>query len=368
MTSSDKPPVETAEEGQLVPPGLQQLPHQGYHQVQQQHHQPLPQRQQQNDQPLMPSTERLPDAHPVAQSGTTSSEMHSNSQLASANTPPAPSEMKNSLAGMSTATGEPTLQNVRQPPTQPIQNTSGTQRKSGPRNNGTGYERKIGRGTSWRRDHERLEEEDYTVRGRGRGSAPARGRGHFHREFEPREPYRRDYDRRPLPMDTRPQYPADPYYDPRGSYAPPFDARRDYPTDPSRYFDDYRRGYDPRDLPPPSAPVDSRPYDRGMPRGRASSEYGRPYSRPRDPHDGPREGPRDLRDVPRDPRDAPRDPRDPVRDPRDDFRADPRISPSVPRYSDEGIQYDTCLISKAEILEDSTMRGCCLHPIGEEIH
>jgi hypothetical protein len=57
-----------------------------------------------------------------------------------------------------------------------------------------------------------------------------------------------------------------------------------------------------------------------------------------------------------------------VRDPRDDFRADPRISPSVPRYGDEGSQYDINLISKAEILEESTMRGCCLHPIGEEIH
>ena len=58
-------------------------------------------------------------------------------------------------------------------------------RRSGPRSEVTaGYERKIGRGTSWRRDHEARTEGDYTVRGRGRGAPPGRGggRGQYHRD------------------------------------------------------------------------------------------------------------------------------------------------------------------------------------------
>lgn len=194
-----------------------------------------------------------------------------------------------------------------------------------------GYERKIGRGTSWRRDHDSRDEQDYTVRGRGR--VPLRnggGRG-YHREgersfSESRDyfDYRgrdREYDRRPPPVD--PRYPPDPYYESSRAYPPAYDHRRDYPPHhpadmpPTRYYDDYRRGYDPRDLPPPASShsppgLDPRrpPYDRDDP------EYGRPY--------------------------PPRS-----RDPRDDYRMDPRGPPSergppLPpqdregRYIDEG--------------------------------
>jgi hypothetical protein len=232
-------------------------------------------------------------------------------------------------------------------------------RRSGPRSEGiAGYERKIGRGTSWRRDHEARTEGDYTVRGRGRGAPPVRGSGRggqYHREHDARDyPHRRDYDRRPPPpspplppapashhhshpsLDPRgpPYPPPDPYYDSREAYPSPphYDSRREYPPESAaRYFDDYRRGgYDPRDVPPPPPPpppsaaagppqsLDSRrPYDRGPLPGREdSSEYGRPYTRPRDPRD----------DYPRD-----FDPRLPP---------DPRISPRDvrldPRYIDEG--------------------------------
>lgn len=209
-----------------------------------------------------------------------------------------------------------------------------------PRDEKDGYERKIGRGTSWRRDHETLDTEEYYARGRGRG-ASTRGRpGYHYRDFESRDyPYRREYDRRlspPPPSSAsashhshlsleprgRPYLPHDPYYDSsRGLDAYPYDTRRDYPPEPSRYFEDYRRGYDPRDGPPPPLPLPSssepveprRPYDRGPYPGREDPYY----SRPGDPRDDYRP---DQRIPSREP--LPPDPRDP--------RADPR-------YRDEGI-------------------------------
>src|SRR5262249_39836578 len=145
-----------------------------------------------------------------------------------------------------------------------------------PRSEKDGYERRIGRGTSWRRDHDDLVEKDYPVRGRGRGSPSTRGRGRdFHRDYDTRDyPYRRDYDRRPPPPDANapphhaldsrgpPPYPLpDPFYEPRGVYAPSpphfYDARRDYPPEFSRFYDDYRRGDDSRDVAPPP-PADPR--------------------------------------------------------------------------------------------------------------
>lgn len=216
------------------------------------------------------------------------------------------------------------------------QDTSDVARRNDPRTEDarSGYERKIGRGTSWRRDHDTLGEEEYTMRGRGRGGGPPyRGRGHRYRDYESRDyPYRRDYDRPPPghPADPRgPPYPADdPYYDSRGNYPPPlYDSRRDYPPDaPARYHEDYRRGYDSRDFaPPPPVPIHSamdsrRPYDRGPIPGRGAdpSMYDRPYARSRDPRD-------DFRGDPRAPRDEP---------PR--FPADLR-PPGDPRFMDEGI-------------------------------
>jgi len=195
----------------------------------------------------------------------------------------------------------------------------------------SGYERKIGRGTSWRRDHDTLGEQEYTVRGRGRGRGHTyRGRARYP-HYESRDyPDRRDYDR-PAPghpTDPRgPAYPPDnPYYDPRGSYPPPvYDSRRDYPPDVSaRYHEDYRRGYDSREFipPPPTSirpPMDSRrPYERGPIPGRGDDpvDYDRPYPRPRDPRD-------DFRGDPRVPRDEtlgfPPDTR-PSRDARSDAR------------------------------------------------
>jgi hypothetical protein len=262
----------------------------------------------------------------------------------------AASEKKKSLNDklLNPTTGESTAQDAKKSlntTTNHPQNTSDLPRRSGPRAEGArlekdGYERKIGRGTSWRRDHEALVEEDYSVRGRGRGAPSTRGRGHY-RDYDSRDyPYRRDYDRRPPPppppphhsLDPRgpPYPPPDPYYDSRGSFPSPplYDNRRDYPPEP-RYFDDYRRGYDPRDGPPPPPlppqPLEPRrPFDRGPFPGREDpSDYGRPYSRPRDPRDEFRGDPR----MPRDPEPRlPPDPRIPPRDERPD-----------PRYLDEGI-------------------------------
>ena len=232
------------------------------------------------------STEKQPDMNPVG---------------ISAETPqPTSSEIKNSLGDKSVPTGESikhaqdaqnSLNTAAAAPT----TTSDLPRRSGPRNEvNDGYERKIGRGTSWRRDHEARAEGDYTVRGRGRGGSQSSrgsggsGRGRYHPDYDSRDyPYRRDYDRRPplpspppppppLPpgpasssahhpsLDPRsaPYTPPDPYYDSRGTYPSPplYDTRRDYPPDPAatRYYDDYRRGgYDPRDghpLPPPPLP------------------------------------------------------------------------------------------------------------------
>ena len=212
-----------------------------------------------------------------------------------------------------------------------------------------GYERKIGRGTSWRRDHDTLNEQDYTVRGRGRGRAgghpqhhhsSTRGRGRRDENYDSRDynnnSYRRDpYDRRPPPPTPPPPPPPpshahvasafppspDPYYEsPRvGAYpSPAYDARRDYPPPsfhpsdappPARYYEDYRRGgYDARDIPPPPLPpnsshlptpptVDSRrPYDRGVVPGRDDpADYGRGYPpRSRDPRDDYPPMPRDV--------------------------------------------------------------------------
>lgn len=308
------------------------------------------------------STEKQPDMNPVGASAETSQ--------------PNSSEIKNSLGDKSVPTGE--SNNHGQDAHNPLNTITATPstasdlppRRSGPRNEVIdGYERKIGRGTSWRRDHEARAEGDYTVRGRGRGGSLSSrggggGRGRFHQDYDSRDyPYRRDYDRRPplpsppppppppLPpghpgstahhhpsLDPRsaPYPPPDPYYDSRGTYPSPplYDTRRDYQHDPAttRYYDDYRRGgYDPRDgppVPPPSLPpttatppqaLDSRrPYDRGPPPGRDDpSDYGRPYSRPRDPRD----------DYP--PRDI--DSRLPP-----DHRMSPRDARSDPRYIDEG--------------------------------
>ena len=201
-----------------------------------------------------------------------------------------------------------------------------------------GYERRIGRGTSWRRDHHDLMEQTYPMRGRGRGSPPTRGRGRdFHRDYDTRDyPYRREFDRRPPPpdaiapthhaLDSRgpPAYPLpDPFYEPRGGYplSPQrfYDTRRDFPPEHSRYYDDYRRGDDLRDLPPRPPADPGRPYDRGLTERGDPSDYGRPYPRPRDLRD----------DYPRITRDRlPPDPRGPPRDPHPD-----------PRYIDEGRRY-----------------------------
>ena len=307
------------------------------------------------------STEKQPDVNPVG----TSAEI----------TQPTSSEIKNSLGDKSVPTGESinhaqdaqnSLNTAAAPTTSDL-----PPRRAGPRNEvNDGYERKIGRGTSWRRDHEARVEGDYTVRGRGRGGSLSSrgsgggGRGRYHQDYDSRDyPFRRDYDRRPplpspppppppLPpgpasssthhpsLDPRsaPYPPPDPYYDSRGTYPSPplYDTRRDYPPDPAttRYYDDYRRGgYDPRDgppiapTPPPPPPpatatppqaLDSRrPYDRGPLPGRDEpSDYGRTYSRPRDPVDYP---PRDI------------DPRLPP-----DHRMSPRGVRPDPRYIDEG--------------------------------
>jgi hypothetical protein len=233
-------------------------------------------------------------------------------------------------------------------------NSSDLSRRSGPRTEGLrndkeGSERKIGRGTSWRRDHDAHRDQEYPVRGRGRGaSSRSRGYRNNHSDYDSRDYYnRRGNDRRtPYPprpppppplsnlspsathpsLDPRgpPYPPSDPYYDSRGTYPPSspiYDARRDYPPDPARFFDDYHRGgYDPRDVPPslPRAPPSplplpnqalesGRPYERAPLPGRDDlSEYGRSYSRPRDPRDDYRGDPRDA-----DPRFPPRDVRDP---------------------------------------------------------
>jgi hypothetical protein len=238
------------------------------------------------------------------------------------------------------------------------QDSSDLSHRSGPRTEGLrndskeGFERKIGRGTSWRRDHDARGDKEYTVRGRGRGaSSRSRGYRNNHFDYDSRDYYnnRRGNDRRapyqprpppphspsnlpPAPahpsLDPRgpPYPPPDPYYDSRGTYPSPtiYDARRDYPPDPARYFDDYHRGgggYDPRDVPPPlprapPSPIpppnqtleSGRPYDRIPLLGRDDpSDYGRSYARPRDPRD-------DYRGDPRE--------------------ADPRLPP---RYMDEGI-------------------------------
>jgi hypothetical protein len=172
-----------------------------------------------------------------------------------------------------------------------------------------GYERRIGRGRSWRRESDTYEQ-DYIPRGRGRGY---RGRGipRDHDNGGGREYYGsfrgrgREYDRRPPPMETR--YPPESFYEsPRAYPSPAYDTRRDYPphppaseTPPTRYYDDYRRGgYEPRELPPPLLPaasshlptsprMESRrpPYDR-IPPEREDPEYRRPYPpRPGDQRD-----------------------------------------------------------------------------------
>lgn len=224
------------------------------------------------------------------------------------------------------------------------QDSSDISRSNDPRSDAAGlaqyggYERKIGRGTSWRRDHDSLSEDDYTVRGRGRGGGPPyRGRGHRYRDHELRDyPYSRDYDRPPLgyPADPR-DYPYgadgrsdDHDYDSRRDYPPPvYNYRRDYPPDPAaRYHEDYRRRYDPGDfVSSPAAirpPIDSRrPYDRApvSERGADFSDYDRPYSRSRDDYRGDPRGPREM--LPR----LPLDHR-----PSRDIRTDSR-------YMDEGI-------------------------------
>jgi len=235
-------------------------------------------------------------------------------------------------------------------PSHPQNSSDLSRNRSGPRpeglrNDKEGSERKIGRGTSWRRDHDARGDQEYTPRGRGRGaSSRSRGYRNNHSDYDSRDYYsRRGNDRRatypPRPppppplsnlspsaphasLDPRgpPYQPPDPYYDSRGAYPPSppiYDARRDYPTDPARYFDDYHRGgYDPRDvppqlpraapspLPPPNQAIESgRPYDRVPLPGRDDpSEYGRSYSRPRDPRDEYRGDPRDADPRVRDPR------------------------------------------------------------------
>jgi hypothetical protein len=338
-TSTEQIPGDTIEEGQILP-----------------QHKRLQEQQQRlrTDHPLNPTQHfSLMDAQSnpnnasavnrnVAQTGNPSSELHNDGPVASTSDMTT-SEAKTSLSDITllATTGESSAQSALNStaPTH-LQDTSVLPRRTGPRSDfrpeKEGYERKIGRGTSWRRDHETLVEEDYALRGRGRGSgsgAPSRGgRGNYYRDQDARGYYRRDFDRQ-SPMDQREAYPPDPYYDSRGAYPPPiYDTRRDYPPE-SRYFDDYRR-YDPRDVPPPShlppaplPPVDSRrPYDRGPPGRDDPSDYGRPYSRPRDPRD-------DFRGDPRLPRDA--DPRYP---PESRALRDPRVDPrDDPRFIDEGI-------------------------------
>lgn len=170
-----------------------------------------------------------------------------------------------------------------------------------------GYERHIGRGISWRREHNEGDSYSYP-RGRGRGGPPPPGRGRggaYHRDSSRSSsgdyPYRRDYEHRPAPprgaspphpASTRP-YPApDIYFESGGAYTaspPRYESSGRYPAD-AGYYDDYRRAYDPRGPPPPSAPpahspsahLDSRrsydAYDR-------RSEYERTYPRSRDARD-----------------------------------------------------------------------------------
>lgn len=374
--SSDQKPKESGQGGQALPHQKLQL--------------------QQNDLPPVPSTEQLslmdprqpnnyvssainqgvPQLGANALSSSLSADKKPDSSMSSATADQhqhsTSSEMKNSIGDNSSlvpATGDAMVQDAQKSVNSAATNATASDllRGSGPRGEGLrtgkeGYERRIGRGTSWRRDHEALEQEDYTVRGRGRGAPPGRGRGYYnYRDYEsPREyPFHRDYDRRPPPppplgsgyhrhthpLDSRgpPYPPPDPYYESRGTFSPPpmaYETRRDYPPDSARYSDDYRRrSYDPRDVPPsvpplaapPSPPLPAqspgldsrRSYERGpIPGGRGEdlSGYGRSYSRPRDPREDYRGG----------------DPRDP------DHRLppDPRISSRPePRYIDEGISF-----------------------------
>ena len=199
----------------------------------------------------------------------------------------------------------------------------------GTRGHPNGYERKIGRGTSWRRDHESMDRDDYSFRGhphlqrgragdyeeptfRGRGRGSFRGRrssGSFHRDSgDYGRPPPREYERRPPPAGYPPG--GDPYYEGRGAYpSPGYDLRREYPPEAGGrgYFDDYAR-YDPRDPsrgPPPTAipPEDrGRFYDRGPPPPAAREDEYAHYSRvPRvDPRDDYRGPPPETARYPRD--------------------------------------------------------------------
>lgn len=290
-----------------------------------------------------------PSYNPLA--GSTSSEIHSALPLAARIDMTSPSTGDtNSLARRSLPDNvadfslDPANTEKRDPAARP-QDSSDISSRNDPRSEAVGleqyggYERKIGRGTSWRRDHDSLAEEDYTVRGRGRGGGPPyRGRGHRYRDNELRDyPYSRDYERPPLGYTADPRdYPYgadgrsnDNGYDSRRDYPPPvYNYRRDYPPDSAaRYPEEYRRRYDPEDFVPSSAairpPIDSRrPYDRASVSGRGAdfSDYDRPYSRSRDDYRGDPRGPREM--LPRHPLDH-----RPLRDIRTDSR-----------YIDEGIK------------------------------
>lgn len=281
--------------------------------------------------------------------GTTSSELHSSLPLAARIDMTTPStgtlarrSLPDNVSELSTSSALDAASAEKGDSAARSHDASDLSRKNDPRSEAvgleqSGYERKIGRGTSWRRDHNSLSEEDYTVRGRGRGAGPPyRGRGHRYRDDEVRDyRYDRDYDRSPIgyPADSRgPPYGADgrshePGYDSRRDYPPHvYNYRRDCPPDvAARYYDDYRRGYDPGDFAPAPAirpPIDSRRlYDRGPVSGRGAdfSDYDRSYSRSRDDYHGDPRGPREV--IPRLPLDH--------RPPRD-IRTDSR-------YIDEGI-------------------------------
>ena len=95
--------------------------------------------------------------------------------------PPPSSEIKNnSLGDKSVPLGESINAQDAQNPLNITTSitTSDLRGRSGPRaEENVGFERRIGRGTSWRRDHEARLEGDYGVRGRGRGAPPSRGSG-----------------------------------------------------------------------------------------------------------------------------------------------------------------------------------------------
>lgn len=314
--STDQGTGDSIEEGQILP---------RHQQLQQQQHEtrnlPLNEQRFSSDaqsNPMNPSSH----SRNTPQSGnTTSSGLHNQGQLAPTSNLQ-PSELKNQL---NDSTGVASAQNVSTP-TAP--NTARPTTSHPSRGTGTGdfrpatqgYERKIGRGTSWRRDHKGLGEDDYTLRGRGRGNnpSPRGGRGNYYRDQETRGYQRREGDH-PSSLDPRGSYP-EPYYETRGPY--PYDTRRDFPIE-SRLAVDYER-YESRDIPhhlPPSPPLDRRLYERGPP-GREDPEYGRPFPRPRDVRD-------DLRDDPRLPRDM--DARYPSESRSRDLRPDPR-------FIDEGIK------------------------------